>query len=96
MINVIVLGVELGTECRLYEICNPKTAKDLLDVNFSLITILPCKVAVYLSKENGKVMIETQRPSIAISSLGVDSLHDTGKELDGKLEKIIDEASKSE
>ena len=42
--------VELALYGPIAMICNPNIAKELLDVNFSLITILPCKVAVYLSK----------------------------------------------
>jgi uncharacterized protein (DUF302 family) len=45
-------GVEIETESRIYEICNPMRAKWLLDKNFQLVTGLPCRVSIWQGKES--------------------------------------------
>ena len=35
-------GVEFSHECRIYEICNPQRAKEVLDSDLSISTALPC------------------------------------------------------
>jgi len=40
-------GVELGEACRIYEICNPKLAKEVLRIDMSMNMVLPCRISVY-------------------------------------------------
>jgi uncharacterized protein (DUF302 family) len=44
-------GVEIDTESRIYEICNPVRAKWLLDKDFQLVSGLPCRVSIWQGKE---------------------------------------------
>ena len=40
-------GVDIDTESRIYEICNPMRAKYLLEKDFQLLTGLPCRVSIW-------------------------------------------------
>jgi len=48
-------GVELGESCLIYEICNPKLAKNVLSQDMSLNMILPCRISIYTDKGTTKV-----------------------------------------
>ncbi len=40
-------GVDLGMECRIYEVCNPHQAKKVLDADGAISTALPCRISMY-------------------------------------------------
>lgn len=40
-------GVDFSKECMIYEICNPRQAKRVLEADASLSTVLPCRISVY-------------------------------------------------
>ena len=45
-------GVDLATECRIYEVCNPVQAKKVLDADGAISTALPCRISVYGSTKD--------------------------------------------
>ena len=40
-------GIELGEACCIFEICNPKLAKEVLSRDMSMNMLLPCRISVY-------------------------------------------------
>ena len=52
-------GVAFERECRIFEVCNPRTAQQVLVENMSISTALPCRVSVY--EDEGKTKIATIR-----------------------------------
>ena len=48
-------GVELGEDCRIYEICNPKLALEVLNEDMSMNMVLPCRISVYSDKGITKI-----------------------------------------
>lgn len=50
-------GVEFGPACRIYEVCNPHRAKEVLETEMSISTALPCRISVY--EEEGKTKVAT-------------------------------------
>jgi len=48
-------GVELGEACRIYEICNPKLAKEVLSIDMSMNMVLPCRISVYTENKITKI-----------------------------------------
>jgi uncharacterized protein (DUF302 family) len=54
-------GVDLGMECRIYEVCNPHQAKVVLESEGAISTALPCRISVF--GENGHYTLATLRPT---------------------------------
>ncbi len=48
-------GQELAEECYVFEICNPKVAKSILEKDINLATMLPCRISVYTQDNVTKV-----------------------------------------
>jgi uncharacterized protein (DUF302 family) len=45
-------GVQFTHECLVFEVCQPQQAKEVLERNMSISTMLPCRISVY--EEEGK------------------------------------------
>lgn len=58
-------GVDFTSECRIIEVCNPKIAKEVLENNIEISTMLPCRISVY--EQDGKVKIATIRPTYILN-----------------------------
>jgi len=65
-------GVILAPQCRVFEVCNPHKAKQVLDKNMAISTALPCRIAVY--EEGGDLMVATISPSAMLSMFNVPEL----------------------
>ena len=48
-------GVSLGESCRVYEICNPHLAKEILSVDMSANMLLPCRISIYTENNSTKI-----------------------------------------
>lgn len=73
------------------EVCNPKQAKEVLDINIEAGYFLPCKVVVY--ENEGSVFIGMPRPTSLISMIdGKDELKSIAKDVEKYLKSAIDGA----
>lgn len=54
-------GITLGESCCIFEICNPKLAKEVLSRDMSMNMLLPCRISVYTDK--GSTYIGIIKPS---------------------------------
>lgn len=54
-------GVEFDNEVRVFEVCNPMKAKNVLSIDMDLASALPCRIAVY--SDNGQTKISMIKPS---------------------------------
>lgn len=43
-------NLDLTMSCRIYEVCNPRQAKKVLEANGAVSTALPCRIWVYGSQ----------------------------------------------
>lgn len=98
VINVVDLkakiaskGVEFGPECRIYEVCNPNRAKEVLEKNLSISTALPCRIAVY--REGGAVTLSTLLPTQVLSMFDTPEIADVAKSVEDDIKAIMDEAA---
>ena len=48
-------GIAFGNACKIYEVCNPMQAKRVLEMDMSIATALPCRIAVYEEKNRVKI-----------------------------------------
>lgn len=60
-------GVEFPHECRIYEICNPQIASEVLQQDMSLNMALPCRISVY--EEDGHTKIGMIPPQAILGML---------------------------
>lgn len=84
-------GVHFSQECRIFEVCNPQKASDVLTKDMSLNMALPCRISVW--EENNQVKIGTLNPTELLSFLSVaEELKPIAEEVEKTIKKIIDEA----
>jgi len=84
-------GVIFEHDCMVFEVCNPKKAKAILDRNMAISTALPCRVSVY--EEAGKTKIATIKPTALIGLFSNPDLKSVADEVEQTLLKIMKEAA---
>jgi uncharacterized protein (DUF302 family) len=84
-------GIEFANECRIFEVCNPKQAVNVLNQDMTLNMALPCRISVY--QEGGKTKIGMIRPKALLGMLSSDpKLREVAEEVEKETIKMIDEA----
>lgn len=84
-------GLEYDKECRVFEVCNPHKAKEIMEIDTSLNLVLPCRVSVY--EEDGKILIGMIKPKSLLLQLSDDkSLIAVAQEVEDTMIKIIQQA----
>ena len=84
-------GVEFAHECLIYEVCQPKQAKKVLDANMSLSTALPCRISIF--EEDGKTVLATLNPTMLLGMFNVPHLEGVAQEVENTIVKIMNEAA---
>jgi len=86
-------GVEFSPACRIYEVCDPNRAKQVLESDMSIATVLPCRIALYESA--GTMKLATLRPRSILASFDRPGLDDEASQVEEDLKAIIDDAAAS-
>ncbi len=89
--SMIKKGVEFAHECLIYEVCQPKQAKKVLDANMSLSTALPCRISIF--EEDGKTVLATLKPTMLLGMFNAPHLEGVAREVETTIEKIMNEAA---
>ncbi len=84
-------GVAFGKACRIYEVCNPVQAKQVLEVDMSIATALPCRIAVY--EEENRVKVATMLPTQMLALFSVPDLAPVVGDVETQIKAMIDEAT---
>lgn len=83
-------GVDFAPQCRVFEVCNPKRAAEVLAVRMDLANALPCRIAVY--ERDGDVIVSMIRPSEMLALLSDDKdLASVAKDVEQTMNRMIDE-----
>lgn len=83
-------GVDFAPQCRVFEVCNPKRAAEVLAVRMDLANALPCRIAVY--ERDGKVIVSMIRPTKMLAMLSDDAaLAKVASEVEETMNRIIEE-----
>ena len=80
-------GVDFAPECRIVEVCNPYTAKEVLENNMAISAALPCRISVY--EEDGKVKIATIRPTYMLDLFDSPGLKSLARSVEETIIRII-------
>jgi len=84
-------GIAFGSECRVFEVCNPGQAAKVLATDMRLNMALPCRISVYTEK--GRTHIGMIKPAAMLASLTSDpALAQVAAEVEDKTTRMIDEA----
>lgn len=84
-------GVELAQQCRVYEVCNPKQAKKVLDVDGAISTALPCRISVYGTPNH--YTLATMRPTEMMKAFTSPGIEVVAKEVEEVLLQMMREAA---
>lgn len=84
-------GLEFTEDCKVFEVCNPGKAAQVMGIDMRLNMALPCRISVYTEKGQTKIgMIE---PAKMLATLSDDAdLQEIAKEVEQKIISMIDEA----
>lgn len=80
-------GVVLDRDLRIYDVCNPQRAKQLLDQNMLVSAALPCAISVF--EQGGKTKIAFLRPTAVLGLFGSPELASTAAEVEQTIEEIV-------
>lgn len=84
-------GVEFDRACRIYEVCNPQKAKQVLMAHMDMSTALPCRISIY--EEGEQVVLATLKPTMLMPMFGVSGLDETAKEVESVMVASMNEAA---
>lgn len=84
-------GIELGSECKVYDVCNPQAASKALHTEMRVSTVLPCRISIF--SENQGCTIATVRPTSLLEATGLEGVASLAEEVEREVLAIIDEAA---
>ena len=90
--NLRSKGLVFDRKLYVYEVCNPGSAKKVLDTNVKVAAALPCRVSIYT--DGKEVVLETIRPTMLLKMFNEPTLEPTAKEVETVIEEIMRAAAK--
>lgn len=82
--------LEFDKNFKILEVCNPKQAKEILDINTEAGYFLPCKMVVY--EDNNSVFIGMTKPTSLIETIDDNKVTSIATDIEKKLISSIEEA----
>jgi len=83
-------GVDFAPQCRVFEVCNPKRAAEVLAVRMDLANALPCRIAVY--ERDGDVIVSMIRPTDMLATLDDDpALATVANDVEQTMNRMLEE-----
>jgi len=83
-------GLDFTTNFKIFEVCNPKQAKEILDYNIEIGYFLPCKMVAY--EKDSKVYLGMLRPEELIKLSGAKDAEEVAKSVERTLKYAIDKS----
>lgn len=84
-------GIELGAECRVYDVCNPQAASQALTASMQASVVLPCRISVF---ERGAArVLATVKPTDLLQSTGLAGVEALAAEIERELMQMMNEAA---
>lgn len=85
-------GLDFENNFKIFEVCNPKKAKEILEKNIEVGYFLPCKMVIY--EKDGSVKIGMLKPTDLINMTGDKDLTNVAIEVENELKAAIDNIAK--
>ncbi|KLU66173.1 hypothetical protein DEAC_c15720 [Desulfosporosinus acididurans] len=83
-------GLDFQGHFKVLEVCNPKQAKEVLELQVEVGYFLPCKVVVYEKEKS--VYMGMMRPTSLIGMMEHEQLLSVAQQVESVLKKALDEA----
>jgi len=84
-------GVDLAMECRIYEVCNPRQAKRVLEADGAISTSLPCRISVYGSPK--EYTLATMRPTEMMKAFANPEIEPVAREVERVILQMMRDAA---
>lgn len=84
-------GIQLGSECRIFDVCNPQAASNALHIDMRVSTVLPCRISI--SSAEGGCLIATVKPTALFRATGLEGGETLAGEVEREILAIIDETA---
>jgi uncharacterized protein (DUF302 family) len=84
-------SVDLGRECLIFEVCQPRQAKKVLEENMSISTMLPCRISLY--EEGGKTILASLKPTALLAMFNTPHLEAVARNIEETILKIMKETT---
>ncbi len=84
-------GIELGQECRIYDVCNPQAASRALNHDMTASVVLPCRISVF-SGPSGATL-STVRPTDLMQATGLSGVEELANEVENDIFAIMKESA---
>lgn len=82
-------GFPIAARCRVFEICNPRQASEVLAADMSLNMALPCRVSVY--EQGGRTVVGMIPPTQVLALVSDDpAIANTAREVETAMKTMID------
>jgi uncharacterized protein (DUF302 family) len=83
-------GIDLGLECRVYDVCNPQAASKALMRDMSASVVLPCRISVFA--DDAKTTLATVKPTDLLKATGLTGVDQLASEIEQEIIAMMDEA----
>lgn len=83
-------GIQLGSACSIYDVCNSQAAARALHTDMSVSTVLPCRISVF--SQAGGCSISTVKPTSLFQATGLQGAETLAEEVELEILAIIDES----
>lgn len=84
-------GIEFADQCKVFEVCSPQQAAQVMSIDMQLNMALPCRISVY--SKDGKTHVGMIRPEQMLAQLSDDPrLTTIAAEVERATRAMIDEA----
>ena len=84
-------GVDFPEPCRVFEVCDPHKASEVLGHDLRISTALPCRISVYRQGEGSR--LATIRPGMMLEMFGAKELRSVAQEVERAIFAIMEEAA---
>ena len=84
-------GIEIGQECRVYDVCNPQAASKALTQDMITSAVLPCRISVF--SQDGKTVLATVRPTDLMRATGLTGVATLAEEIEREIVAMMNEAA---
>ncbi|GAA4868072.1 DUF302 domain-containing protein [Luteimonas vadosa] len=82
-------GFPIDARCRVFEICNPRQASEVLAVDMALNMALPCRVSVY--EQGGRTVVGMIPPTELLALVSDDdAIAASAREVEAAMQAMID------
>jgi uncharacterized protein (DUF302 family) len=76
--------------CRLYLVGNPVIASTMIDINPQAVLYVPFRVALWEADgSSGGARVTFDRPSSSLALLGNSAIDEIGRQLDAKIDAVV-------